>query len=260
MRCVTINLGGLGRDWFGRRSEALHNGLRPLAPDVICFQEAAIRSHEPVYNQAAAVGHALGLNFVAFSPYGNPIEVMSHEQGGVAVAARWPMAYVENRRLQEGMLDAPDNRVSLLVRLLAPWGDLHVVNTHLSWRPEEADIRLVQLGIVLDYLSHAGLCEPFTPLVFAGDLNAQEPEQAIGFAAKYLRDCFRTLHPEAPGHTWSRINPLAREFPAPDRRLDYIFVPRSAHIKVARVVLDEPAPVFASDHFGVLAEVEFPEE
>lgn len=255
--CVTINLAGLGFAWFEERFDALVRGLEELEPDVVCFQEATVRKGAASYNQAEAVGQALALPSVAFAPYGNPIEATSHEVGGVAIVSRWPIGLSESWRLPEGAVEAPDNRVALLVKLLASWGDLFVTTTHLSWRPEAEAVRARQLAVILEHLGDLGLCHERAPLLLAGDLNALESETAVAHAQRLLRDCFRARHPGSPGFTWSRANPLASGFCAPDRRLDYVFCPAEAYVREACVVLDRPDPVYPSDHFGLFVAVEF---
>jgi endonuclease/exonuclease/phosphatase family metal-dependent hydrolase len=261
VRVVTLNLWGLN-GWFEGRAAALEAGLRALAPDIVCFQEATIRSRDgEVYHPAAAIGEAVGLRVSAFSPYGNPAETMSPLQGGVAILSRWPIRVVENRRLPSGHA-ANDHRVALIATLAAPGGDLRVVTTHLSWRPEESEIRLVQAGVLLDYLSRCRWCGPAGRLILAGDLNATEDEPAIHLISERLKDAFRAAHPRDPGFTWVRQNPFARPIPpsVPDRRIDYLFCPRGARVASCRVVLDQPSPVYPSDHFGVFAELDFHED
>ena len=72
-----------------------------------------------IYNQAQAIGEAAGLNSVAFAPYGNPTEIMSPNQGGVAVISRWPIRATRNRRLPTAHDTPPDARVALLVTVAA---------------------------------------------------------------------------------------------------------------------------------------------
>jgi endonuclease/exonuclease/phosphatase family metal-dependent hydrolase len=258
VRCVTLNLAGMRDDWLEQRFGVVVRGLAPLAPDIICFQEATVRGHGVVYRQAQALGDALGLAYGAFAPYGNAIEVMSHDRGGVALVSRWPLRYSENIRLPEGQSEATDNRVAMFVTVLAPGGDLHIATVHLSWRVEEAEMRLVQLGLVLDYLAHSGLVDERARLVLMGDFNATEREPVLQLARASLLDVFRQCHPEGPGFTWIKANPLTGQWPQPDRRLDYMFVPAGVRVDEAKVVLDRADPVFASDHFGLFAALRLP--
>lgn len=260
VRCVTLNLQGLGEAWFPQRANVVVKGLRKYQPDVVCLQECTVRYGGELYQQAAAIGEGLGLRTVAFSPYGNPIEVMSADQGGVAVIARWPIIAVRHRRLPIGHDHPPDSRVALFVTLQSPGGKFEVVTTHLSWAPKEAPLRIVQLGMVLNEFSLAGWTKPNSRAVLMGDFNATDDEPAIELACERLQDAYRACHPSAPGYTWLRKNPMNRGWKnMPDRRLDYIFCPKGVRIRRAEVILREPAPIFASDHFALFAELEWGE-
>lgn len=258
VRCATLNLQGLEHDWFKKRIKVVIKGLRKTRPDVVCFQECTIRYAGAVYNQALEIGNGIGLKVVAFSPYGNPIEVMSPNQGGIAVISRWPILGVRHRPLPIGHDRPPDARVALLVTLKSPGGPIDIVTTHLSWMPPESPLRIAQLGMVLDEFSAADWVHPNSRAVLMGDFNATEDEPAIELACERLQDAFRVRHPSQPGYTWLRTNPMNRGWKnMPDRRLDYIFCPKGVKVRRAEVILNTPAPVFASDHFGLFAELEW---
>ena len=87
----------------------------------------------------------------------------------------------------------------------------------------------------------------------------------LGGRRTYLQDAWERLHPGESGWTWARANPYTAKlaFLEPDRRLDYIFVTPMrgdgrGTVRACRMVLHEPGPgqVFASDHFGLLAEIQ----
>ena len=177
-----------------------------------------------IYNQAQAIGEAAGLNSVAFAPYGNPTEIMSPNQGGVAVISRWPIRATRNRRLPTAHDTPPDARVALLVTLQLPTGTLDVVNTHLSWQPVEGPLRLTQLGMVIDEFSSNEWTSPAARALLVGDLNATDQEPAIHLANERLKDAFRAVCHDEPGYTWVCSNPMNANWRnMPDRRLDYIF-------------------------------------
>jgi endonuclease/exonuclease/phosphatase family metal-dependent hydrolase len=264
-RFVTLNLQGLGGGWFDGRARAVIDGLAACRPDVVCFQETTIRHADSLegkkglYHQAKAIGDGLGLPHVAFAPYGNPVEVMSADQGGVAVAARWPFTGVRNRRLPSASHHPPDARVALIAILYSPFGELEVATTHLSWKPEHVEVRLVQMGLVLDEMARAECCAPGSRAVLLGDLNATDDEPCIELASERLVDAWETKRPGEPGYTWVSSNPHVKDFDAPDRRLDYAFVPREVDIAAAEVVLETGEPVQPSDHYGLLVELGWPE-
>jgi hypothetical protein len=80
VRCITMNLKGVEYGWFEGRSSVLIEGLRKHNPDIICVQESTVRQDSPIYNQARAIGTALGLETCIFSPYGNPAEMITRDQ------------------------------------------------------------------------------------------------------------------------------------------------------------------------------------
>jgi endonuclease/exonuclease/phosphatase family metal-dependent hydrolase len=113
-------------------------------------------------------------------------------------------------------------------------------------------------------------------VIVLGDFN-DDPESASvrswtgrqslnGFSV-HFQDAWPTVHPRLPGHTFIPANPLVRAGQLPSergRRLDYILIrsgPYGPSLAVAdsRLVLDEPvAGVWASDHYGVLADLRLP--
>ena len=79
------------------------------------------------------------------------------------------------------------------------------------------------------------------------------------------RDAWERTHPGDPGHTYTPRNPLLWDWDWPFRRIDYIFVRCGEHggptlvIAACARIFDEPINgVWASDHFGVMADLEPP--
>jgi endonuclease/exonuclease/phosphatase family metal-dependent hydrolase len=256
IRVMTLNLAGLERDWFAGRAERLCAGLTPLTPDVLALQEAGIRGGADFHHQVSLIGEWLGLPVQVFLPYGNPQELSSNEQGGVALLTRWPLINVEERRLPPGKFQ-PDNRTALLATIDHPDGVLHVATTHLSWRPEEADVRLAQLITILDRAQDEGWLHHDERFVLLGDLNATEDEPVIDLLKRHLIDAYRAHHPDAPGYTWESENPYSGGYPSPRRRLDYVFVNRNAKVAASGRALHTKEWV-ASDHYAVWADLVWP--
>lgn len=124
------------------------------------------------------------------------------------------------------------------------------------------------------------------PFIFAGDLNAYLPDYpALERFERELNliDAYKAAHPSEPGYTWdpykndntrydsSRYWPdgrlkrllgrLSADYTAEKQsRIDYIFLSpqfSADQIVDSRIVFDSPLDgVFASDHFGVMTEVE----
>jgi endonuclease/exonuclease/phosphatase family metal-dependent hydrolase len=115
--------------------------------------------------------------------------------------------------------------------------------------------------------------------VVTGDFNAVPHSDEIRWLTGlttlegrrvYYQDCWDLLHPGEPGYTWARENHYRDRmyWLRADRRLDYIFVTptrrdRRGTVHEARLVFEEPVVLgggehlFASDHYGVMAEVQF---
>ena len=254
VRCITLNLEGLSHRWFERRGASLIEHLKPFKPDILCLQETTFRNSSPNYNQSQDLGDQLGLRYVAFSPYGNPIEVMSSDQGGIAVVCRWPLLSIRARRLPSGHDMPPDSRVAQIATVEAPGGPLHVVTTHLSWRPEDVQVRLVQMGLLLDDFVRENWVAP-----------GPEDDPDRRFQCRGVRAgdsaCFRKDAGHVSTHASERRgihldeNESSRGWECADRRLDYIFCPYGVEIHQADVILNQPGTPYLSDHFAVYAEL-----
>lgn len=64
-------------------------------------------------------------------------------------------------------------QVSVLEDLNKPGRKVCVANTHLYWHPKGGNVRLVQMGVALQHLSHViSEVAPGAPLIFSGDFNS----------------------------------------------------------------------------------------
>lgn len=64
-------------------------------------------------------------------------------------------------------------QVSVLEELSPTGRKLCVANTHLYWHPKGGNIRLIQMGVALQHLSHViSEVAPGAPLIFCGDFNS----------------------------------------------------------------------------------------
>ena len=139
-------------------------------------------------------------------------------------------------------------------------------------------------GFGADVLEDLIAAEP-PQAVLASDLNAAPDtaslrfwtgRQSLGGLSVCNPDAWEAVHPGKPedtGHTFTRRNPLVArgEMPLePGRRIDYILLRCSDHGPTLEVcscerVFDQPEQVdqtknqvWASDHFGILAELGTP--
>lgn len=91
-------------------------------------------------------------------------------------------------------------QVTVLEDLRKPHRKLCVANTHLYWHPTGGNIRLVQMGVALQHLSHVIRdIEPGAPLVFCGDFNSTPNSGVVQLLSKAG---IPKEHPD-----WSRSGP-----------------------------------------------------
>lgn len=262
LRFLTLNLWGATPP-LERRLRLVETALRGFAVDVVALQEVQeIPGQLP--NTGATLAAALGLHCV-FAPT-VPWQG-GHE--GLAILSRFPIETHASRELPHA--SSGERRLLLSARLGAPAGPLWVHDTHLSYRPQHGVEREAQVQAIAAALEASS---PDNPQILMGDFNARPEADEIRFLKGLttfgdrrvaMQDAWESVHPREPGWTWARANPgtAPLAFLGLDRRLDFVFVTQRRRdgrgaILDCRLVLDQPAEdgVFASDHFGVLADVQ----
>jgi endonuclease/exonuclease/phosphatase family metal-dependent hydrolase len=259
---LTLNLWGENGPWQ-ERLEIVEEALAAHVPDIITLQEVRdVPGRVP--NQAAELARRAGYEHV-FAPstaWGG-----GHE--GLAILARFPIGAHESRPLPHST--ETEGRIVLSARVDADLGRIWVHTTHLSYRENEGAKREEQV-LFIDEVVNAHITDAVQ--IITGDFNAVPASDEIrwmtglttlGGRRVAYQDAWERIHPDDVGITWARANPYVgtMSWLRPDRRLDYIFVSsmrrdRRGTIRGARIVLDEPnlAGVYASDHYGVLADVQ----
>jgi endonuclease/exonuclease/phosphatase family metal-dependent hydrolase len=267
LRFVTLNLWGENGPWEARLG-LVADKLAGALPDVVALQEVR-EVPGRIVNQAELLARQRGWNHV-FAPataYGG-----GHE--GLAIVSRFPIGAHDARALPHSLDN--EGRIVLSARIDSDFGEVWVHTTHLSYRENEGRKREDQV-LVVDEVVQAHKND--APQVLMGDFNAVPHSDEIrwlsglttlGGRRVYYQDSWDMLHPGQPGYTWARENHYRdrMHWLRADRRLDYIFVTparrdRRGTVHEARLVFDEPSVLgggerlFASDHYGVLAEVQF---
>jgi endonuclease/exonuclease/phosphatase family metal-dependent hydrolase len=258
IRIVTFNLWNDVGD-SERRMEVLLPQLVALAPQVVGLQE--VRQSGNGLRQGERIAEALrgDLRFFA-ADTSSPAGAI-----GNAVITRLPI-----RDESTLALPAPtgDPRVALRVELDTTGGRMSFITTHLSWELDAAPVREAQI-VALDAFARAAPGE--IPTVMTGDFNCTPDSLVHQFLTgraslngrgTYWRDAYQRRHPHSDGFTWSARNPYVARNVERNRRIDYIFVGPMREdgpgaILHSRVILDLPGldDTYASDHFGVFAEV-----
>ena len=240
------------------------SGLAELGPDVVGLQEVReIPGQLP--NQAETLARAGGYHHV-FSPtvaFGG-----GHE--GLAILSKAPIA--EHAFLELPHVRPEERRILLSARLQTAAGNVWVHTTHLNYRLQHGRERQDQV-VAIDGAVSARAGD--LPQILMGDFNARPESDEIRWLRGlctldgrrvHYQDAWERLHPGERGWTWSSANPYTAplRFLEPDRRIDYIFVTTMRKdgrgtIHDCRIVFDQPqGGVFASDHFGLLAEIQIP--
>jgi endonuclease/exonuclease/phosphatase family metal-dependent hydrolase len=230
--------------------------LRALDADVLCLQEASVAGDRG--DVAARIASALGYRYVRASSGWRWVGWMAKAflgfEEGPAILSRFPIDAAETLRL--GSCGVSYGRVLLCARLATPWGPLDACSTHTS----SSGCHLHSIATLLGERPRDGA------LVVTGDMNAQAESEG----ARHLRatlglvDTFRTANPTADGFTV--FQPVRDPARRARRRVDFILAAPApgATLRVERseVVLDRPgiggdgAPLWPSDHYGVLAVVD----
>jgi endonuclease/exonuclease/phosphatase family metal-dependent hydrolase len=269
VRVVVQNLFGRRADWPERRA-VLTESLRALDPDLVAFPEAVVT---PEYDQVADL---LGPDFhVAHQGEREPGDGADVEAGqGHSIASRWPIEQTWELDLHVTARTAGFACGLIVAKINAPVGPLLFGYHNPNWQLDFAYERELQAvaaarfieGLVGDREIH---------VVLAADLDA-DPEsssarfwtgrQSLDGLSVCYRDAWESRHPGEPGHTFGvPENPLLVDWDWPFRRIDYVFVRCGAHggptlaVEGCERIFDEPVGgVWASDHFGVCADLELP--
>jgi endonuclease/exonuclease/phosphatase family metal-dependent hydrolase len=262
LRCLTLNLWG-AEPPLETRMAAIAKGLRELLPDVVALQEVREVPGQ-LANQAETLAGEAGLHhvFAPAVPFGG-----GHE--GLAILARDEILEHADRELPHARPD--ERRVLLSARIRHGGGSVWVHTTHLNYRLTHGKQREDQVQAV--EASIAGRTTD-RPQILMGDFNARPESDEIrwlrgqvtlGGRRTYFQDAWERLHPGDPGWTWARSNPYTAKlaFLEPDRRIDYVFVTPMrgdgrGTVHSCSMAFRQPTAeqVFASDHFGLLAEIQ----
>jgi endonuclease/exonuclease/phosphatase family metal-dependent hydrolase len=238
-------------------------GLVALAPDVVALQEVQETAAQ-LPNQAETLAKAAGLHYVF-----EPATGIAGGQEGLAILSREPI--LEHEAIELPHAQATERRILLSARVESGQGSVWIHTSHLNYRLTHGKQREDQVLAIEGSLA-ARITD--RPQILMGDFNARPESDEIrwlrgqvtlGGRRTYFQDAWERLHPGEPGWTWARANPYTAKlaFLEPDRRIDYIFVSPMrgdgrGTVHDCRIVFDKPESdgTFASDHFGLWAEIQ----
>lgn len=209
-RILTINVENTQGD--ERRQEILRAGIEQIDPDLVSFQEVieSSDSHqldELIGGTELHGSHQAGT--LAYEPK------WADRYGGTAIASRWPYRVVETLDLRGADAhDVPWCSLAAIVEIPNA-GELLLVATTASWRPDAASSRERQALAVSDLDSRH---RRDLPTILAGDFNA-DPDyasiryltgrQSLGGSDVCYLDAWEVAG-DGPGYTWSAENANAR--------------------------------------------------
>ena len=201
-------------------------------------------------------------------------------EDGVAgtLATRWPHQVVHeiDLRISDRSLPTLPWCAATIVELNSPVGPMVVAHHKPSW-PFPFELGREEPAVLVARALEDHIGERELHAVVLGDFDATPDSASLQFwrgrrpsqgMSVCYQDAWEYAHPDEAGFTFELRNPLGLEgevATAVSRRIDHILVRSGLHgptLQVAdcRRVLDEPVNgVWASDHFGVVADLVLPE-
>jgi endonuclease/exonuclease/phosphatase family metal-dependent hydrolase len=252
-------------EWSSRQA-VLANGFRDLAPDLVAFQEAITT---PQYDQVVEL--LGGAYHVVHASRREP------DGSGASIASRWPIRDVQEVDLQVTTRTAAFPAVTLVAEILVPQpiGPLLLVNHNPNWELSFEHERELQAVVAAQAIEGIADVDDHH-VVLAGDFNATPDAasvrfwyglQSLGGVSVCYRDAWNEAGPADPGYTQTPTNRVVAEGTWPQergRRIDYLFVRCVHHGPTLDVtgcghVFSQPVDdMWASDHFGVTADLRIP--
>jgi endonuclease/exonuclease/phosphatase family metal-dependent hydrolase len=272
LRVVTQNVWAHGGDWPARR-RVLREGFAKAAPDLVALQETVVLGDEDQAREILGDGYELMHS-----------RIRGTDGIGITIASRWPIDRPRELDIRMRPGDpAGTAPTALLAEIDVPdVGRVVFVNHVRSWQPRLAAEREQQAVMVASALDRYPAPVEATDagrrdlphIIVAGDLDADPASASVRFwtgrqsldgRSVCYRDVWEATHGSAAGETFTPDNPLMRDPDWPFRRIDYILVRCADHggptLFIARSdrLFDQPVDgVWASDHFGVWADLELP--
>lgn len=263
LRVVTLNLWGRRGAWPERR-DVLASGLAKLAPDLVTFQEEIA---DGAYDQTQDL-------------LGPDIEIVRQrarepDGQGISIASRWPIRDVCELDLHVTQRTRDFACGTLVAEIAAPdpFGPLLFVNHLPSWQLSFEYERELQAVIAARYIEERRR-ETDWHVILTGDFDADPRAASVRFWAGLqsldgmsvcYRDAWESAHAGESGHTFTPDNHLVADPDWPFRRIDYIFVrcglhggPTLAISRCERIFGEAVDDVWASDHFGLVADLRLP--
>lgn len=246
VRVMDLNLWNVNPPLF-RRMLRVKQGVERSLPDILCFQEVSMIDGEPQFSRFLD-GNLYDAKYAATGSW------MGREEGlAIAWTTDFNVTDVSFERLPHKEPDM--NRGVLAVDLRRQGVRIVVATTHLAYRPEDRELRVVQAMGVCEHLERRHkvlsrlliLCGDFNdvpgsgiPELFVDRLGVYDAQEAAG-----LGDV----------DTFSSANDYVDPRLVPDRRIDYVMPSSGIDLKDFRLAMASEENV-CSDHYALIADVE----
>jgi endonuclease/exonuclease/phosphatase family metal-dependent hydrolase len=264
-RVVTYNVYGPANPDWERRHALIRSTLRDLDADVVALQEVPV--DQDFLDDLLGPGYHFGH--------------FSRTSDGVAgtLATRWPQRRVTelDLRISERVKSTLTWSAALVVEVDTPLGTVVVAHHKPTW-PFPFELEREAQAVLLARTLEEHIGDRDVHAVVLGDFDATPDSASLSFLrgrrpvdgiSVCYQDAWEYVHPDDPGRTFDLENPLVREgevATAVSRRIDHVLVRAGLHgptllVRECRRVLDAPVDgVWASDHYGVLADLVLPEQ
>jgi endonuclease/exonuclease/phosphatase family metal-dependent hydrolase len=264
IRVLTFNILSTDQANWERRLQAARTGLRALRPDILALQETKPgRAQDQLTDLLGPEYHMVE----------NPVR--SGDMVGAALVSRWPFAHVREVDLSVAPRVPSAAAVVAELELPRPFGPTVLVHHGAAYQfgyARERELQAVACArFVEDYVAgrnfHVVLLGDFNDTPDSSSVRFWTGRQSLEGLSVAYQDAWEATPSADAGHTFSPTNPLVRAGEMPlemGRRIDYIMIRSGIHgptlaIADCRRVLDKRvAGVWASDHFGVMADLQVP--
>lgn len=209
--------------------------IRRNDPDIVVVNEINqalnINDEEPdpcdVANQPRELANALGMKYVYCNDWHGPegnreCDVSSRTNNtGNAILSRYPMTFKGHQVLPHTPEVEHAKRGLIWAEISVAGKPITVYGTHLAAGAPKKELRRQQLTAILTTMAQNGHYPEYSRVIFAGDMNTDDPEELrlLGGDGRRFNDAFKHISPDWIGNTM----PVKDSRSQTEHRIDYIF-------------------------------------
>jgi endonuclease/exonuclease/phosphatase family metal-dependent hydrolase len=265
LRVMTMNVYGPANPDWDRRHQLVARTLRELDPDVVALQEVP-------------TGPRL-FSILDTSYHTTDFSRSSEDGVGGTLATRWPHQLVTeiDQQLTQRSREVLPWTATTVVELSTPLGPFVVAHHKPSW-PFPYELEREQQAVLAARTLEEHIGDRDVHALVLGDFDATPDSasmlffrgrRAVDGLSVCYQDAWEYVHPDEPGYTFEVANPLVRTGEVStgvSRKIDHVLVRCGLHGPTLRVaacqrVLNRPEDgVWASDHYGVMADLVLPDQ